>query len=107
MMQKKKTEIHRLKFVLFQLCQRLPDYGAHLHRVFTSKPSVNLGNTPFGDPETGVAQWIGILARGIVQYEEQRSVLCQCGSKCRRETFIARRRRVRQRKTINNCFNVS
>lgn len=53
------------------LCQRLSDYGAHLHRVFTSKPSTNLGNTPLGDPETGVAQWIGILARGIVQYEEQ------------------------------------
>ncbi|VDP11919.1 unnamed protein product [Onchocerca flexuosa] len=57
------------RFIL--LCQRLPDYGAHLHRVFASKPSINLGNTPFGDPETGVAQWIGIMTRGIVLFEEE------------------------------------
>uniref|UniRef100_A0A158Q8W7 FERM domain-containing protein n=1 Tax=Elaeophora elaphi TaxID=1147741 RepID=A0A158Q8W7_9BILA len=57
------------RFIL--LCQRLPDYGAHLHRVFTSKPSINLGNTPLGDPETGVAQWIGIMTRGIVLFEEE------------------------------------
>lgn len=57
---------------VFQLCQRLPDYGAHLHRVFASKPSINLGNTPFGDPETGVTQWIGIMTRGIVLFEEER-----------------------------------
>ncbi|VDK83204.1 unnamed protein product [Litomosoides sigmodontis] len=57
------------RFIL--LCQRQPDYGAHLHRVFTSKPSINLGNTPFGDPETGVAQWIGIMTRGIVLFEEE------------------------------------
>uniref|UniRef100_A0A1I8EH06 FERM domain-containing protein n=1 Tax=Wuchereria bancrofti TaxID=6293 RepID=A0A1I8EH06_WUCBA len=54
------------------LCQRLSDYGAHLHRVFASKPSINLGNTPLGDPETGVAQWIGIMTRGIVLFEEER-----------------------------------
>uniref|UniRef100_A0A8R1TT13 FERM domain-containing protein n=1 Tax=Onchocerca volvulus TaxID=6282 RepID=A0A8R1TT13_ONCVO len=57
------------RFIL--LCQRLPDYGAHLHRVFASKPSINLGNTPFGDPETGVTQWIGIMTRGIVLFEEE------------------------------------
>ncbi|KAL3982712.1 PDZ domain (Also known as DHR or GLGF) family protein [Acanthocheilonema viteae] len=57
------------RFIL--LCQRLPDYGAHLHRVFASKPSINLGNTPLGDPETGVAQWIGIMTRGIVLFEEE------------------------------------
>lgn len=59
----------------FQLCQRLSDYGAHLHRVFASKPSVNLGNTPLGDPETGIAQWIGITTRGIVLFEEERFLL--------------------------------
>ncbi|VDN03700.1 unnamed protein product [Thelazia callipaeda] len=53
------------------LTQRLSDYGAHLYRVFTSKPSINLGNIPFGDPQTGVAQWIGIMARGIVIFEEE------------------------------------
>ncbi|MCP9265808.1 hypothetical protein DINM_021198 [Dirofilaria immitis] len=57
------------RFIL--LCQRLPDYGAHLHRVFASKPSINLGNTPLGDPETGVAQWIGIMTRGVVLFEEE------------------------------------
>ncbi|EFO27314.2 hypothetical protein LOAG_01159 [Loa loa] len=57
------------RFIL--LCQRLPDYGAHLHRVFASKPSINLGNTPLGDPETGVAQWIAIMTRGIVLFEEE------------------------------------
>ncbi|VIO87353.1 Uncharacterized protein BM_BM6419 [Brugia malayi] len=57
------------RFIL--LCQRLFDYGAHLHRVFASKPSINLGNTPLGDPETGVAQWIGIMTRGIVLFEEE------------------------------------
>uniref|UniRef100_A0A0M3IPR6 FERM domain-containing protein n=1 Tax=Ascaris lumbricoides TaxID=6252 RepID=A0A0M3IPR6_ASCLU len=53
-------------------CQRLADYGGHFHRVYKSKPSSNLGNTPLGDPQTGTAQWIGILPRGIVQYEEHR-----------------------------------
>uniref|UniRef100_A0A915PK59 PDZ domain-containing protein n=1 Tax=Setaria digitata TaxID=48799 RepID=A0A915PK59_9BILA len=57
------------RFIL--LCQRLPDYGAHLYRVFTSKPSINLGNTPLGDPETGIAQWIGIMTRGIILFEEE------------------------------------
>ncbi|VDN18429.1 unnamed protein product [Gongylonema pulchrum] len=60
-----------IRLACLLLCQRLPDYGAHLHRVFTSKPSVNLGNTPLGDPGTGVAQWIGILARGIILFEQE------------------------------------
>uniref|UniRef100_F1KQZ6 Tyrosine-protein phosphatase non-receptor type 13 n=1 Tax=Ascaris suum TaxID=6253 RepID=F1KQZ6_ASCSU len=55
-------------------CQRLADYGGHFHRVYKSKPSSNLGNTPLGDPQTGTAQWIGILPRGIVQYEEHRGM---------------------------------
>uniref|UniRef100_A0A0N5B0F9 FERM and PDZ domain-containing protein 2 n=1 Tax=Syphacia muris TaxID=451379 RepID=A0A0N5B0F9_9BILA len=60
----------RNKFIL--ICQRLPDYGAHFHRVFRSKPSTNLGNTPLGDPETGTAEWIAIMPTGIVEYEERR-----------------------------------
>ncbi|VDM37179.1 unnamed protein product [Toxocara canis] len=55
-------------------CQRLSDYGGHFHRVYKTKPSSNLGNTPLGDPQTGFAQWIGILPRGVVQYEEHRGV---------------------------------
>ncbi|VDN53690.1 unnamed protein product [Dracunculus medinensis] len=58
-----------IQFIL--ACQNLSDYGAHLHRVFKSKPSYNLGNTPFGDPQTGIANWIGILTRGIIECEEQ------------------------------------
>jgi hypothetical protein len=53
------------------MCQHQREYGIHFHRVFRSKPSLNLGNTPLGDPETGTAQWIGIMPRGIIVFEEK------------------------------------
>ncbi len=56
---------------VLQTCQRQLEYGAHFHRVFQSKPSSNLGNTPLGDPETGTAQWIAIMPRGIGVFEEE------------------------------------
>uniref|UniRef100_A0A914XM52 Uncharacterized protein n=1 Tax=Plectus sambesii TaxID=2011161 RepID=A0A914XM52_9BILA len=56
---------------LLKMCQAEREYGIHFHRVFRSKPSLNLGNTPLGDPETGTALWIGIMPRGIVVFEER------------------------------------
>lgn len=59
------------KFI--QICQRHSDFGAHLHRVFRSKPAMPVGAAPF-DPDTGAALWIAIMPRGISVYEEEGGV---------------------------------
>ncbi|CAJ0562533.1 unnamed protein product, partial [Mesorhabditis spiculigera] len=56
-----------------QVCTCLPDYGAHLHRVFRSKPSTAHGASPF-DPDTGANMWIAIMPKGIIVLEEQAGV---------------------------------
>nr|CDJ86245.1 FERM and FERM central and PDZ domain containing protein [Haemonchus contortus] len=66
-----KPSIAEHKFI--QICQRHRDFGAHLHRIFRSKPTGIHGAAPF-DPDTGAALWIAIMPRGIGIYEEQGSM---------------------------------
>lgn len=45
------------------------EYGIHFHRLYKSKQSANLGNTPLGDPDTGTPIWIGIMPKGLIIFE--------------------------------------
>ncbi|CAL2040988.1 unnamed protein product [Caenorhabditis brenneri] len=64
------TRISEAKHKYIQICQRHPDFGAHIHRVFRTKPTSSHGSSPF-DPDTGSSLWIGIMPRGISIYEQQ------------------------------------
>lgn len=64
------TRISEAKHKYIQICQRHPDFGAHIHRVFRTKPTSSHGASPF-DPDTGSTLWIGIMPRGISIYEQQ------------------------------------
>uniref|UniRef100_A0A1I7UWU4 Protein kinase domain-containing protein n=1 Tax=Caenorhabditis tropicalis TaxID=1561998 RepID=A0A1I7UWU4_9PELO len=64
------TRISEAKHKYIQICQRHSDFGAHIHRVFRTKPSSSHGASPF-DPDTGSTLWIGIMPRGISIYEQQ------------------------------------
>ncbi|CCD68260.2 Protein kinase domain-containing protein [Caenorhabditis elegans] len=64
------TRISEAKHKYIQICQRHPDFGAHVHRVFRTKPTSAHGASPF-DPDTGSSLWIGIMPRGISIYEQQ------------------------------------
>ncbi|EFP10180.1 CRE-FRM-5 protein [Caenorhabditis remanei] len=64
------TRISEAKHKYIQICQRHPDFGAHIHRVFRTKPTSLHGSSPF-DPDTGSSLWIGIMPRGISIYEQQ------------------------------------
>uniref|UniRef100_A0A8R1HWU2 FERM domain-containing protein n=1 Tax=Caenorhabditis japonica TaxID=281687 RepID=A0A8R1HWU2_CAEJA len=64
------TRISEAKNKYIQICQRHPDFGSHIHRVFRTKPTSSHGASPF-DPDTGSSIWIGIMPRGISIYEQQ------------------------------------
>ncbi|CAI2351312.1 unnamed protein product [Caenorhabditis sp. 36 PRJEB53466] len=64
------TRISEAKHKYIQICQRHADFGAHIHRVFRSKPNSSHGASPF-DPDTGSSLWIGIMPRGLSIYEQQ------------------------------------
>ncbi|CAO4374627.1 unnamed protein product [Caenorhabditis nigoni] len=64
------TRISEAKHKYIQICQRHADFGAHIHRVFRTKPTSSHGASPF-DPDTGSSLWIGIMPRGISIYEQQ------------------------------------